>query len=173
MATRRLEDGVGIVDVPGQANVRVYQENREVTRTDGQGRAIVPDLRAYEPNRIGIEPADLPLDATMPQDTIIVVPRYRGAAEAHFAVEQHHPATIVLALPDGTPMDAGTTVTTGEGKALFVGYGGEVFVEDLRAGATLEAQTANGRCRVVIDHVDPGRTLPRIGPLRCRMIGKP
>jgi outer membrane usher protein len=173
MATRRLEDGVGIVDVPGQANVRVYQENREVTRTDGQGRAIVPDLRAYEPNRIAIEPADLPLDAAMPQDMLIVVPRYRGAAEARFAVAQHHPATVVLALPDGTPMAAGTSVRTGEGPALFVGYGGEVFIEDLRPGATLEALTAHGRCRAIVDKVDPAQTLPRIGPLRCRMIGAP
>jgi outer membrane usher protein len=102
-----------------------------------------------------------------------VVPRYRGAAEARFAVEQHHPATIVMAFPDGSLVDAGTAVRTGDGQALFVGYGGEVFIEDLRPGATLEAQTANGLCRVVVDQVDPRRTLPRIGPLRCRMTGKP
>ena len=55
-ATRRVEDALGVIDVPGLADVRIYQENRLIARTDARGRAIIPDLRAYEQNRIAIAP---------------------------------------------------------------------------------------------------------------------
>lgn len=169
-ATRRIEDGVGVVEVPDQPDVRIYQENRLVTRTDDHGRAIIPDLRAYEPNRIAIAPADLPLDAKMPDDTIIVVPRYRGAALAHFDIEREHPATIVVQLPDGKPVEAGSAVRASGGGRTFAGYGGEVFVEEFRSGMELTVDTAQGPCRVVATY--QGKTpLPRIGPLRCRLQG--
>ena len=169
-ATRRIEDGVGVVEVPDQPNVRIYQENRLVTRTDDHGRAIIPDLRAYEPNRIAIAPADLPLDAKMPDDTIIVVPRYRGAALARFDIEREHPATIVVQLPDGKPVEAGSAVRTSGGGKTFAGYGGEIFVEEFRSGMKLTIDTAQGPCRVVATYQGKA-PLPRIGPLRCRLQG--
>ena len=169
-ATRRIEDGVGVVEVPGQPDVRIYQENRLVTRTDDQGRAIIPDLRAYEPNRIAIAPADLPLEAKMPDDTLIVVPRYRGAALAHFDIEREHPATIVVQLPDGKPVEAGSTVRSSNGGKTFAGYGGEIFIEEFRNGMNLTIDTAQGPCRVVATYRGK-EPLPRIGPLRCRLEG--
>jgi outer membrane usher protein len=169
-ATRRVENGVGVIEVPGQAGVRIYQENRPVTRTDSRGRAIIPDLRAYEPNRLAIEPGDLPLDVKMPDDTLIVVPRYRGAARATFQTSQQHPAVIVLQMPDGTFVAAGSSVAAG-GEKTFTGYGGEIFVEQYRGGMPIEVDTAAGICRATAPVDISKDVLPRIGPLRCRLIG--
>lgn len=165
--TRRVEDAVGVVEVPEMADVRIYQENRLVTRTDRHGRAIIPDLRAYDQNRIAIAPSDLPIDARMPQDMMLVVPRYRGAARARFAVEKDNPTTILLQGPGGQFVDAGTAVRTDAGEALFVGFGGEVFVPDFRAGMTLTIDMPDGPCRVTIDQTPTADVLPRLGPLRC------
>ena len=166
-ATRRVEDALGVIDVPGLANVRIYQENRLVTRTDARGRAIIPNLRAYEQNRIAIAPSDVPIDARMPSDTLTVVPRYRGAASARFAIEQDHPATILLQASNGAPVDAGTTVRVGTDETAFVGYGGEIFVRAARSGMIIEFETRQGACRVVLPALPVGEILPRIGPLRC------
>ncbi|UIJ46868.1 fimbria/pilus outer membrane usher protein [Sphingomonas cannabina] len=167
-ATRRVEGGLGVVEVPGQPEVRIYQENRLVTRTDRQGRAIIPDLRAYEENRISLAPSDLPLDVRMPSDTMIVVPRFRGAAQARFAVERDRPATIVVTMPDGSPVETGANVRTSTGESAFVGYGGEIFVRELQPGMSLEVETGKGPCRIVVPDRSAGETLPRIGPLRCQ-----
>jgi outer membrane usher protein len=167
-ATRRVEGGVGIVEVPGQADVRIYQENRPVGRTDENGRAVIPDLRPYEPNRIAIEPADLPLDVEMPDPAIVVVPRYRGAADARFAIEQRRPAVIVVQTPEGAPVAAGSTARAG-GQETFVGNGGEIFVEQFSPGMTIDIETADGVCRAIVPDRPPEDILPRIGPLRCRM----
>lgn len=165
--TRRVMDAVGVVNVPGLANVRIYQENRLVARTDTQGRAIIPDLRAFEQNRIAIAPGDIPLDARMPGDTLMVVPRYRGAAQVDFAIEHDHPATIVLQASDGTPVDAGTTVELDTGETAFTGYGGEIFVREVRQGMAITFETGKERCRVVLERLPSDDVLPRIGPLRC------
>lgn len=166
-ATRRIEQAVGIVEVPGQAGVRIFQENRPITRTDSRGRAVIPDLRPYEANRISLAPADLPIESRMADDTMMVVPRYRGAASARFAVAQDNPATILLRMPDGRAIDAGTGVRADDGEALFVGYGGEVFVQRLRPGMTLEVDVADGPCRVTVGTAATDEALPRIGPLTC------
>lgn len=166
-ATRRVEDAMGVIDVPGLADVRIYQENRLVARTDARGRAIIPDLRAYEQNRIAIAPGDIPIDARMSSDTLMIVPRHRGAVAARFAVDRDHPATILLQAIDGAPVDAGTTVRTDTGETAFVGYGGEIFVREARRGMIIEFETRHGPCRVVLDRFPEDDVLPRIGPLRC------
>lgn len=166
-ATRRIEGGFGVVEVPGQANVRIYQENRLVARTDASGRAVIPDLRPYEANRISLAPSDLPLDTSMPADRMIVVPRYRGSAAARFAVEREAPATIIVFTPDGKPVEIGASVVTDDGAGLFVGQGGEIFVPHLGEGIGLVIDTAAGPCRVKAPAVPAGATLPRIGPLVC------
>ena len=171
-ATRRVEDGLAVVEVPGQPNVRIYQENRLITRTDADGRAVIPDLRAYEPNRIALSPSDLPLDMRMPSDTAMAVPRYRGAARVQFDIRPDRPATIVVTGPDGQPAEAGASVRTGKGEAAFVGYGGEIFVREIAPGLVLEIDLAGGLCRATLPDELPQETLPRIGPLRCTNEGK-
>ncbi len=166
-ATRRVEDALGVIDVPGLADVRIYQENRLVARTDARGRAIIPDLRAYEQNRIAIAPGDIPIDAHMSSDTLMIVPRHRGAVTARFAIERDHPATILLQAIDGTPVDAGTTVRTDTGETAFVGYGGEIFVREARRDMIIAFETRQGPCRVMLGGLPENDVLPRIGPLRC------
>ncbi|HEY9237090.1 MAG TPA: fimbria/pilus outer membrane usher protein [Phenylobacterium sp.] len=171
--TRRVEDAVAVVEVPDLAGVRIYQENRLVTRTDRHGRAVIPDLRAYDRNRLAIAPSDVPIDARMPEDTLLVVPRYRGAARARFAIERDSPATILLQGPDGRIVDAGTAVRTDAGESLFVGHDGEVFVPNVRAGMSLTADLPEGPCRVTVDRAPRGDVLPRIGPLSCALLEAP
>ncbi len=172
-ASRRIENGFGVVEVPGQGNVRIYQENRPVARTDRRGIAIVPDLRPYEANRISLAPSDLPLDVRLPDDTMIVVPRIRGAAHARFPVEQDRPGTVVVATADGKPVAAGANVRTDGGETLFVGFGGEIFVRNLREGMVLEIDTGGSVCKAIVTGIAPRDTLPRIGPVACAFQREP
>lgn len=169
-ASRRVEGGLGLVEVPDQPNVRIYQDNRLVARTDSKGRAVIPNLRSHEENRIALAPSDLPMDARMASDTLIVVPRFRGAALARFEIEADRPATIILAMPDGTPVRAGATAQVGDDATAFVGYGGELFVPDAAAGMTIEVTVREGICRATVGEI-PDEVLPRIGPVRCALGG--
>ncbi|MDF0544404.1 fimbria/pilus outer membrane usher protein [Sphingobium sp. H39-3-25] len=164
--TRRIEGGLGIVEVTGRENVRIYQENRLVAKTDSHGRAIIPGLRAYERNKVSIAPSDLPLDMQMSTDALVLVPRYRGAARARFSEQRERPATILLVRRDGSPIDAGTRVSMGAQEG-FVGYDGELFLKNMQEGAVLNVDVPGEGCKVVLPASMPDAVLPRIGPLTC------
>ncbi len=163
--TRRVESGFAVVRVPGQADVRIYQENRLVARTDARGMAVIPDLRPYEVNRLSIAAADVPIDIRMPNDQIRVVPRYRGAVSARFVAVREHPATLRIVMPDGAPAEIGASVTAEDEKS-FVGNDGAVFIRSLHPGMMLTVDTGDGPCHVRVDAV-PDEMLPVIGPLTC------
>jgi outer membrane usher protein len=164
--TQRIEGGLGIVEVTGRENVRIYQENRLVAKTDSHGRAIIPGLRAYESNKVSIAPSDLPLDMQMSTDALVLVPRYRGAVRARFSEQRESPATILLVRRDGSPVDAGTRVSMGAQES-FVGYGGELFLKNMQEGAVLNVDVPGEGCRVVLPASQLDAVLPRIGPLTC------
>jgi outer membrane usher protein len=169
VATRRIEDGLAVVDVDGNAGVRIYQDNRLVARTDPQGRAIVPNLRPYQQNRISLEAADLPLGTTMPHTTLLVVPRFRGAARADFQTVTATPVTLIVEQPDGKLLEPGAAVKVDGGEATFVGFGGEIFLNDSKPGLTIHAETAAGSCTVSLGDGLAFRALSKVGPLRCRL----
>lgn len=166
-ATRRVDGSMAVIEVPGHPNVRIYQENRPITRTDNRGRAILANLRAYEENLISIAPADLPIEAHMTYDTMRVVPRFRGAVRARFAVEEERPATLVVAMSEGGAVQTGASARTGLGEDTFVGYGGEIFVREVREGMTVAIETAIGTCTIAVPEQLPRQDIPTIGPLSC------
>lgn len=166
--TQRLDSGFAIVDVSGQRNIRVFQDNREVTRTNGAGVAVVTQLRPYETNRISVASDDLHLDTAIKNDSVMVVPRLLGGVFAKFGVSEGHAGTVLIEIADGTPLEPGTPITiAADVDGTFSGYGGEVFLDNIMAGMTLTAMRNQGPCRVVVPDLPPGETLPRVGPLRC------
>lgn len=167
-ATRRIEGGVALVEVPGQADVRIYHDNRPVARTNAEGRAVIPTLRSFEPNTLRLELSDVPLGARLEDDTLIVTPRRFGGVRARFGLAQEQGAALLVRLPDGAPLEAGIRVTgPGDELAGFSGYGGEVFVTSAREGMVLDVHRPAGRCRVTIPSWPPQEILPTLGPLTC------
>jgi outer membrane usher protein len=56
-----IDDGFAVVKV-GVAGVTVLHENRPAGVTDSQGKLLVPALRAYQSNKIEVDPVSLPVD---------------------------------------------------------------------------------------------------------------
>ena len=169
LPARRLDSSFAIVDVgSGQNGVRVYQDNRQVTTTNGTGAAIVTNLRPYEANRISIASGDLKLESTIDKDSLIVVPRYLSGAKANFRVRNGHAGTLLVKLPGGEPIEPGTLFSWADGSgAFYSGFDGEVFIDDIVAGKVLVARRAAGVCTVTAPAVPKGVELPRLGPLTC------
>lgn len=174
-ATRQSDDAFALVTVPGAANVRVYRENQPWTTTDSEGRAVVSGLRAYEPNHISIDNADLPIEAQVRSDALRVVPRYKGVAQASFDIAHDTVANVTVLLPDGTPLPPGIDVTRpARGTSLLSGFHGLVSVDDPQPNESFEARWKSGRCRFTLG--EPARAagaLPSMGPYRCEPVSPP
>lgn len=172
LPSRRLDSSFAIVNVgTGEKGVRVYQDNRQVTTTNGAGIAIVTNLRPYEANRISVAPDDLKLEATIDKDSLVVVPRYLSGAKANFRVINGHAGTLLVQLPGGEWLEPGTLLTLANGSgAFYSGFDGEVFIDDIVEGKVLIAKRTAGACTITVPAVPKGIELPRIGPLICRPV---
>jgi outer membrane usher protein len=143
-----INAGFAVFDV-GYANVPVFLENRPEGETDAQGRAFLPGLLPYYPNRISVSPAALPLTANFKTSTITVVPPLYGGVVATLPVSQLTGVLIRLTLPGGQHPPVGAVLhMAGDAGTAVVGYDGEALLA--QAPAQLEGYVGypGGRCTV-------------------------
>ena len=172
--SRRFDRSFAVVDV-GYPHVGIYQNNQLVTHTDANGRALISGLLPYQDNVIGIDPADIPLDAHIDSLTANAMPSFRGGVLINFAVESARGALISIVLEDGSPLPAGAVVRiAGTEESFPVGYHGQAYitglsVEDQRpAGNHLQASWQGKTCDLEITMPDTQDPLPNLGPFVCK-----
>ena len=135
-----------VADYPG---VTVLQDNQPVGRTDADGYAVLPLLRAYDVNRVSIDEHDLPLDAQVDKLKIDAVPYYRSGLLFDFPVRRSHGATLHLRLDDGGPMPSGAIVrVVGRDEDFPVALNGEAYVTGLDQQNRLRASWKGQQLRV-------------------------
>ncbi len=159
-----------IVDTNGLKGVRVLQENRAVGRTNGAGQILIPDLRAFDINRIAIDPTDVPMDSTIDVSEREVRPQDRSGVVVRFAVQVSRAALLRLVDQAGQPIPLGSTATLEATKAVVpIGYDGEAYVQDLAPHNKVNVEGVKGqRCSVTFDYKPEAGRIPRIGPLKCQ-----
>jgi len=168
--SRGLEQGFAVVQAADLPAVPVYQENQLVGHTDRSGRMIVTNLRAYQENRIAIEPVTLPMDVTIGEFVRTVVPRRQGGVLVNFSVRRVRTATLRIVQADGSPLPAWTPVeVVGAQEAFTAGLRGEVSVElpALKGNRIIARPEGGPACVVIVDQPEAGVTAPFIGPLQC------
>lgn len=174
MASRTLSDSFALVRVPGFPGVRVYADNQPVARTDSEGFALVPRIRAYERNTLRIEQADLPLDVGVDSVAIDAIPRSRSGVVVEFPVRHERGATLTLLLEDGTAMPAGALARlVGAGDGEFpVGYGGKLYLSGLAGEGRVVVEWTGGRCEVAVAMPSGDEPLPDLGDHVCRAMSR-
>lgn len=146
--TDRVDDAFVVVDA-GAPGVDVSFENRPIGKTNRRGKILLPNLRGYQKNQISINPANLPLDATVDSTREIVVPRYRSGSVVDFAVDTATKAALVTLRDDnGDPVEPGATgQIEGHEGGFVVGYDGQAYITGLsRRNHVLVIQPTRGRC---------------------------
>jgi outer membrane usher protein len=167
-----IYDSFAVVDTAPLGDVHVYEENRDVGTTDKAGYLLVPDMRSFEINHIGIEPNDVPADADLALDKRIVRPQDRSGVVVRFPIHFSHSALLKIVDQAGHPLPLGSTVTlSATGSTVPVGYDGDAYVEDLSPHNKLLVALADGEhCTASFDYKPVPRDIPTIGPLRCQEV---
>jgi outer membrane usher protein len=128
--SRGLDQSFAVVQVGDVPNIAIYLENQEVARTDSSGVAMVNHLRAYEPNRITIDPLVLPMEVSLRSMERTVLPRSQGGIRVDFAVPRVYTLALQLRNRTGTAIPAWTRVVVqGNARPFVVGQRGEASVE--------------------------------------------
>jgi outer membrane usher protein len=162
-------DSFAIVDTSPMAHVRVTQENRDVGSTNSSGRLLVPDMRSFDLNHVGIDPTDIPAEASINDVKREFRPQDRSGVVVKFPIKFSHAALVRLVDETGVAVPLGSTATLrATGTVVPVGYDGDAYVEDLAPHNELMIEHPDGRrCTVVFDYKPVAGDIPSIGPLRC------
>ena len=90
--------------------MRVYADDQLVGVTGRDGSVTVPNLRAFEPNRLRIDEADLPLEAQIDATEQVVRPFARTGSVVRFPVRMERGVLMRVRREDGTDLPAGAMV---------------------------------------------------------------
>jgi len=170
-ATRVVNDSFALVDVAGIPDMDVFVDNQVVRHTDGEGRALVRNLRAYDGNRISVDPRQLPLDTRIDTDKIVIAPRYRSGVVVKFPVSRERGGTFRLMQSTGRPVPTGAEVIL-RGNRFPVALDGLVYVTGLDHGMAAVAEWNGGQCVFRIEPPPAGDPLPDMGTIVCRALGR-
>jgi outer membrane usher protein len=162
--------------VPGAPGVRGYLNNREMGRTDANGRLFIPNLFPYHGNRLSIAAEDLPIDYELDADEVMLAPPSRGGAVVLFPAHrirfvrgwlERRVHWSFAMLKDGTlsvPTPQGTFVSP-------IGGGGEFEFDGLPEGQWEgSVRSTDGSCRVTIVVGPSEEPVQNLGAVICNIV---
>jgi outer membrane usher protein len=166
--SRRIDQSFAVVRIPDYPNVRILADNQPAGRTDADGNALIPRLRAYDRNRISIDQRDLPIDAEIDKLKLDVVPYFRSGIDVKVPIRRSRGATLTVHLEDGSAVPVGAMVNVvGNDAACVVGYGGQVYVVGLGATKRLRASWGSAACEFDVTFTPGVEPLPDLGTFTC------
>jgi outer membrane usher protein len=168
--SRNITDSFALVSTAPLGGIGVLDENQPAGRTDAAGTLVVPDLNAYQPNRIGLAPTDLPADVTTRMMGTDVTPASHVGVLVDFHAARSKAALLTLVDAAGRDLPVGAEAQlAATGETEEVGYGGQTYLTDLAAENRLQVRLpGGGSCTATFAFVPtPGR-LAHIGPVACR-----
>ena len=167
-ASRQITDSFGVVRVADYEGVGILQDNQLAGRTDANGYAVLPQLRAFDVNRVSFEEHDLPLDAQVDRLKIEVVPFFRSGLLIDFPVRRSHGGTLHIRLDDGGPMPSGAIVrVAGRDEEFPVALNGEAYLTGLEDHNHLRATWKGRSCELDVDFPRTSDPLPALGTFVC------
>ena len=169
-ATRRVEQSFAVVELKDVEDVGVGLGSTMLTKTDERGLALVPNLGAYTPNQIRLNPQDLPISTDIDTIEQIVVPRLRSAVKIEFPIRSGRAALVRVLFDAGVPAPPGATIrVAGQAEEFLVARRGEAYVSGLQARSDLELEWNGQRCAFPIV-LPPLRRddIARVGSVTCK-----
>jgi outer membrane usher protein len=167
MPARRLDQSFAVVQFADYEGVEVFVQNQPVGRTDSKGRVLLDNLLPYQANEVSVDPAKVPMDATLEKASMTVTPAYRSGAVVKFPVSRANAVTLRLVQPNGRPVPAGAEVSIGEGR-FPVGLKGSVFLTGVTQRVPARASWVGGQCTFEVSRPAGNDPQPDLGEVPCR-----
>jgi len=172
-ASRHVADAFALVSTGGVGAVPILYENRLAGTTDGNGYLLLPDVRGWVDNRIGIDPDGLGANLSVPEIEQIVTAPDHGGVRVLFPIQRSRAATVILHDADGEPVAAGSRIQRGQGGDALVGFDGELWLDGYIDGETLTWGRAGKVCQATAPPSVALSASTRLGPVACQMENAP
>ena len=173
-AARQINSGFAVVSTNGISDIPVSLQNSPIGTTNSKGLLLVTPLNAYQENKIGIDPMQLPADLRIDKVDINATPTELAGILVGFDITPVRSASVILTDSNEQPLSLGSQVrqlSNKEVPSTIIGFDGEVYLDTLDEHNTLEVTTPSGEvCTVSFDYSKQGDEIPLIGPLICQKV---
>jgi outer membrane usher protein len=169
LPTRWLDQSFAVVQIADYPDLTVFVENQPVGRTDRKGRVLLDQLRPYDTNAVSLDPAELPMDASLSNPSAYVTPAYRSGAVVKFPIVRAAAATMRLVQENRAPVPPGAQVHAPGGDAK-VALNGLVYLTDAAGYNEASARWSGHRCRFAFQRPDGDDPVPDLGDIVCRAV---
>ncbi len=171
-ASRPIDQGFAVVDVPGVPDAAAYLNNQQVARTNAHGVAFIPNLLPYYANRIRVDDANLPPDLEIEDGEVVVAPPPHGGAKIVFDSRR---LRLVRGKLDarGLPLSAvqyGDLTLSIDGKTWSspIGVAGEFELDNVPEGSwPARVVGGAGQCVLVLNVLRSQQSIRNVGSVPC------
>ena len=174
-ASQRISNSFALVEVPGYPDVPVIVGGQRRGKTNANGQLLVPRLSPYQINSIQLDADALPISAELDSIESPVVPAWRSAALAKFAVRSGRAAVITIKLDDGSDAPVGSLLKIdGDSQEFYVANRGLGYVTGLSDKVnllTLSWKEQKCRLEVMLPPVSKD-DIAKVGPVVCKGVRK-
>ena len=176
-ASRPIDQGFAVVDVPGVKDAAAYLNNQEVARTNDSGVAFIPNLLPYYANRLRVDDANLPPDLAIDDGEVIIAPPPHGGAKVVFNSRRLRLVRGRID-PRGLPLSAvqyGDLTLTVDGKSWSspIGIHGEFELDGVPEGSwPAQAVGDSGQCVLMLNVLHTTQSIYNIGSVPCVTSGE-
>lgn len=136
-----------LVQMP-QGNARVFREHQFAATTRMDGKALVPGLRPFEPNRLDIDSGSLALSTRLDRPDLEVMPGRRQVVSADFGARRMLPMTLKVKMDNGGVVPAGAGARWSEHATAQVGYDGLLYLELEGAARAVIVEWQDHHCTI-------------------------
>lgn len=165
MASRPVQDGYALIQVPGLPGVRGYLNNQEIGRTDESGNLLVPSLQPYSANHLSIGDSDIPLSYEIGLTHQLVATPLRGGALVRFDVRKVSTVTGMVRVEGAVPAYGEMVI---DARTSPLGGKGEFWFEGLTAGHhEAQVEFKDGTCRLQFEVPAGAPAALDLGTLSC------
>ena len=155
----KVDTAFAVVDA-GAPGVTVTQDNNPIGKTNFMGKFLVPNLRPWESNRLGIDPEGLSVNFDAAKVAEVMAPRGNSGVYVNFGGRTHVISGIVVFVgADGKPLQAGYKGhLDGKSDIFLVGHDGRAYVKDLSTSNVAIIDMLDRECRASFAFsAEPGR----------------
>lgn len=148
--THYLGEAAALVHVPDAQGARL--SNGHHLRVDRNGYAVVPSLRAFQANTVGVDPDGSAYDVELQETTQQVVPTSGAVSRLRFATVAGRAVVVKALRESGKPLPFAAQVFDEQGSEVgVIGQASKAFVRGIADQGTLIvkwSETAADRCYI-------------------------
>ncbi len=173
--SRPISDSFAKIKTGGLKDVSISYFGNEIGRSNEKGETIIPVIRSFHNNRIGINEKDIPLDFSVESLSENINPEYRSGVVLDFGLNRFRALTgkIFIQTAEGNQaLEFSTLKVILPSRTLegLIGHGGEFYIENVPSGLhKASVDYMDSRCKVKLDVPDTDEVLLDLGALVCAM----